>query len=346
MPQHPPTHEAPTLVVGEALTDILVRRDGPRRCSPGGSPANVALGLARLGHPVRLATRVGRDPFGQVLQTHLRRSGVVLTEGSVTDAPTSTATARLDAGGSASYDFDISWELQPAALDPAHTGTAAHLHTGSIAATLAPGADQVLAAVEAARGKATVSYDPNLRPALLGSPAQERPGVERLVALSDVVKASQEDLAWLYPGRNPHEVAYRWACAGPSLVVLTFGADGAFVRWRRGWRDLPTTPVEVTDTVGAGDAFMAGLISGLLRAGLLGASTGTGEPDAVAARARLRRATATTRLDEDLVRALNVAGRAAAFTCTREGADPPTHAELSEWRASSVQKSQASGCPS
>jgi fructokinase len=283
---------------------------------------------------VQLATRVGRDRFGQVLQTHLSGSGVVLTEGSVVDAPTSTAIAHLDGRGAATYEFDISWVLPPAALEPARTGATGHLHTGSIAATLAPGADQVLAAIEAARGRATVSYDPNLRPALLGSPEDERPRVERLVSLSDVVKASQEDLEWLYPGQDIHEVAVRWVRSGASLVVLTLGAGGAQAWWRQGRHELPATPVEVTDTVGAGDAFMAGLISGLLRAGLLGG--GAGEPDGPLPRTRLRSATATTQLHQDLVRALDLASRAAAFTCTRQGADPPTRAEISGWSPAAV----------
>lgn len=329
-PSRTPPSQTPTLVIGEALTDILIGPDSSRRCRPGGSPANVALGLARLGHPVRLATRMGRDPFGQMLQTHLGRSGVVLTEGSVSDVPTSTATARLDANGAADYTFDISWELPPSALDSARTGATGHLHTGSIATALAPGADQVLAAIESARDTATVSYDPNLRPALLGKPGDERPRVEHLVSVSDVVKASQEDLAWLYPGQDLHEVAQLWSRSGPSLVVLTFGAGGSQLWWRQGRFALPAPSVEVVDTVGAGDAFMSGLLSGLLRAGMLGAGGSAGEPDASAPRTRLRTATSTNHPHQDVLRALRLATRAAALTCTREGADPPTRADLKE----------------
>ncbi|MEY9967824.1 fructokinase [Streptacidiphilus sp. MAP12-16] len=326
-----PTPEAPTLVIGEALTDILAGPSGPRRCRPGGSPANVALGLARLDHPVQLATRVGRDGLGQELQSHLRGSGVLLTEGSVVDAPTSSATACLDRRGVATYDFDISWDLPPAVVEVARSGATGHLHTGSIAATLAPGADQVLAAVDAARGRSTVSYDPNLRPALLGSPDEERPRIEHLVSASDVVKASQEDLEWLYPDRDIRRMAFRWARSGPSLVVLTLGAGGAQAWWRQGRYDLPAMPVEVNDTVGAGDAFMAGLISGLLRAGMLGG--GARRSDGPRARTRLRAATATANPRPELVRALFLASHAAALTCTREGADPPTRSEVSDWVA-------------
>ncbi|QMU76735.1 carbohydrate kinase [Streptacidiphilus sp. PB12-B1b] len=310
----------PTLVVGEALTDILVDPGGRRQAHPGGSPVNVALGVARLGHPVQLATRVGTDPFGEALQRHLRDGGVRLTEGSVVDAPTSTATATLDARGAAAYRFDITWSLPPSATAPARTGAVAHLHTGSIATALEPGAAQVRAAVEAARATATVSYDPNIRPPLLRSADGERPGVEALVAAADVVKASDEDLAWLYPGRDPREAAAAWARSGPALVVLTRGAEGATAFWDGGLREVPPIPVRVVDTVGAGDAFMAGLISGLLQAGMLGPGP--------APRARLRAAVGRTRAADEVVAALSLAARAAAVTCTRPGADPPSREQL------------------
>ncbi|MDH6136868.1 fructokinase [Kitasatospora sp. MAA4] len=326
MSRRTPAAEPSTLVIGEALTDILAGPDGRRSAVPGGSPANVALGLARLGHPVRLATRVGGDEHGAVLRRHLGESGVLLTDGSVVDAATSTATAVLGADGAASYRFDVRWSLPPAATDPAATGRIAHLHTGSIAALLVPGAARVLAAVRAARPGATVSYDPNLRPALLGTAAQERPRVEELVALSDVVKASDEDLGWLYPGYDPAEVAAGWARTGPSLVVLTLGAGGARAFWRHGSHPVGPIPVEVVDTVGAGDAFMAGLLSGLLRAGLLGGGRDSPAP----ARDELRVATGADRLPEKVAESLALAARAAALTCARPGADPPRRSELEQ----------------
>ncbi|WP_330350885.1 carbohydrate kinase family protein [Streptomyces sp. NBC_00582] len=319
------TTRLPAVVVGEALVDVIVDRDGPSRSHPGGSPANVALGLGRLGHPVRLATRVGHDDFGHLLQRHLKDSGVELTAGSVVAAATSTATAVLDAAGAARYTFDITWALPKAVEAALIEGPAAHVHTGSIATALSPGAEQVLAALHAVRPSATVSYDPNVRPALLRSPGEERERVERLVALSDVVKASEEDLAWLHPGETPDRTAARWARSGPSLVVLTRGADGAEAYWRHGHRSIAPVPVQVVDTVGAGDAFMAGLVSRLLHAGLLGGGPGT---EAETARAALRRATGTDRLPAILDEAVATAARAAALTCAREGADPPTTAEL------------------
>jgi fructokinase len=313
-----PTAAPSVLVLGEALADVVAAPDGSRRAHPGGSPANVALGLARLGHTVHLATRLGDDGHGRMLRNHLVGNGVLLTKESVEAGRTSTATATLDRDGRASYTFDIDWDLPPRISDQVQAKPPTHLHTGSIAALLAPGAHRVLSAVRSARPRATVSYDPNLRPALLGEPAREQPRVEALVALSDVVKASDEDLAWLCPGQDPDRVAADWLSRGPSLVVLTRGAKGASAYWRRGRHDLAAEQIEVADTIGAGDAFMSGLISGLLAGGMLGAE---GRPELLAA-------TSAEQPAEKIADALTLAMRSAAATCGRVGADPPTRAEL------------------
>ena len=307
-----PAVTTPVLVVGEALVDIVIRPDASSTRHPGGSPANVALGLARLGHPVRFATRIGTDADGASVRSHLERAGVALADGSVVHALTSTATAVLDAGGAASYVFDLVWDLPPIDI----TG-AAHLHTGSIAANLAPGAARVHDVFASARDQATTSYDPNLRPGIIAGPDVERPGVERLVALADVVKSSDEDLAWLYPGEPPASVARRWAAAGPALVVVTRGSEGA-TAWVAGDPDHPVTalprPVQVVDTVGAGDAFMSGLLSALLDKGLLG---GPAERTAL-----------FTMTPKDVLDCLDRATLTSSITCGRAGADPPTRAEL------------------
>jgi fructokinase len=309
------------VVVGEALVDVLPGGPGRTRELPGGSPANVALGLARLGHPVRFATRLGDDRFGALVAGRLRASGVELLPGSVDDAATSTATAVLDAAGAATYTFDLRWRLTERAA-AAVTGSApAHLHTGSIAGSLPPGADTVAGLVRAARAAGTVSYDPNPRPALLGPPGAERDRVERLVAAADVVKASDEDLAWLYPGQDPEQTAAAWAAgAGPALVVLTRGAEGAVAFGRRARTEVAAPRVRVADTVGAGDAFTAGLLAGLRTAGLAG--------PARSARPALASATGGTELAREVVAALALAARVAAVACTREGADPPRAVEL------------------
>ncbi|MEU9132324.1 carbohydrate kinase [Kitasatospora sp. NPDC048540] len=307
---------AEVLVVGEALADVVDSRDS-RRVHPGGSPANTALGLARLGHRVRLATRLGEDEYGAVIRDHLAAGGVALAPGSVGAWRTSSATAVLDREGRATYTFDVHWDLCPRSAGLPAGRDFGHLHAGSVAALLDPGAERVLAMVRGAPADVTVSYDPNLRPALLGSPEEERPRVEGLVALSDVVKVSDEDLGWLYPGADPLEAAASWVRNGPSLVVLTRGALGARAFWRHGRLDVDAVPVEVADTIGAGDAFMSGLVSGLLEGGLLGAG-----------QLQLVRATFGAQPAPALVTALERAARAAALTCARFGADPPTRAEL------------------
>ena len=268
------------LVIGESLIDIVTDASGHTDEHVGGSPANVAMGIARLGHGVDFATCLGRDPRGERIAQRLADQGVELLDGSIGTDPTSTATATLDATGAAAYTFDLHWDLPPVAI-PAETG---HVHTGSIGTTEPPGGDRVIDALARARASATVSYDPNVRPAIMGSLDAVRERVERIVPLCDVVKASEDDLALLYAGQSASQVMARWGALGAALTVVTLGADGvAFRVTGTGEEGLaPTRATGVVDTVGAGDSFMAGLVSGLLSAGLLG------DPGA---RARLKGAT-------------------------------------------------------
>ena len=300
------------IVVGEALVDLVGQR-GSRTfvAHPGGSPANVALGLARLGHPVTLVTRLGADPFGEMVTSHLQASGVRVDADTRPGDRTSLAMATL-AAGSATYDFRIEWDIGD--LVPLSDETRC-LHTGSLATALAPGSGRVVELLERERrqGRATISYDPNVRPALLGAPEQARPGIEDVVGLSDVVKVSDEDLAWLYPGRADEDIAHDWLDAGPGLVVVTRGAAGVLAVSARGMVEQPARPIELVDTVGAGDSFTAGLLDGLAGADLLGGTR--------------RRALAA--VDDPTLRSLlDEASRVAAITCSRPGADPPAKAEL------------------
>ena len=279
---------------------------------PGGSPANVALGLGRLGNPVTLTTRLGRDAFGQMVTAHLEASGVVVDSGPDPREPTSLAIAAL-AAGAASYDFRIDWNV--ASLPPLTIETRC-LHTGSLATALPPGNAAVLDLVrrEHERARVTVSYDPNVRPALLGDAERARPDIERLVALSDVVKVSDEDLRWLYPGERDEDVAHRWLASGPALVVVTRAGEGTFAVSKGIELSRPAVPIDLVDTVGAGDSFTSGLLDGLRRADLIGG----------------QRREALADIDEaTLLSILDEAALIAAITCSRPGADPPTRAELS-----------------
>lgn len=257
----------PVLCLGEALVDI-VERDGVVEGEyVGGSPYNVACGLSRLDHDADLACWVGDDERGRAIEAGAAANGLTLVDGCRGARRTSTAKALLDANGSATYDFDLDWELPSlGALD-----RYAHLHTGSIAATLEPGGTQVVGALRAVSGRATISYDPNARPGIMGSPEAVLGRIEDIIGLSDVVKASDEDIAWLYPGQDADDVLRRWLALGPSLVVMTRGGEGARVLLGDGtFHDVAPRKVQLVDTVGAGDSFMAGMLSGLLDAGLLG----------------------------------------------------------------------------
>ena len=298
------------LVIGEALVDVVHRGDGRIDESPGGSPANVALALGRLGDSAQLLTQLGADAHGAQIRSWLADAGVEVVSSDT--SRTATATAHLDESGSARYEFDIAWSV--ADVSAAREDPAGIVHTGSIAALLAPGADVVRTLLTEMRASSLITYDPNVRPALLPDHARAVVDVESFVALADLVKASDEDLAWLYPGMDPLEAAWSWLQRGPSVIVVTMGASGAFAVSRAGVTRVPGQRVEVVDTVGAGDTFMSALIHGLLMLGL----------DSADARARLRD------IEEDsLAELLRFSARAAAITVSRPGADPPRIGELS-----------------
>ncbi|GGM15379.1 carbohydrate kinase [Promicromonospora citrea] len=306
------------LAVGEALVDQVRRPDGSTADHPGGSIANVALTLGRLGRRVRLATWLGRDERGDLVRGWLAESDVRLVDGSDGAERTSVAAATLDENGSATYDFDLTWQVPDAARPEdggsGDDGPTLAVHTGSIAAMLEPGAGQVRGLLESARSSATTTYDPNARPAIMGDAAEVRPRVEELVALSDVVKVSDEDLEWLYPGTDPVEVARRWQAGTPALVVVTLGGKGAVAVSAGGEVEVQAPRVEVVDTVGAGDSFMGALIDGLWEHDLLGAA----------------RRDALRSVDAATVRTLLEGCVAvAAVTVSRAGANPPRREEIS-----------------
>jgi fructokinase len=309
-------------VLGEAVVDLVEQEPGVFRAHPGGSPLNVAVGLGRLGRRTVLYARLGADAFGPMFRRHLAASGVE-NRGLIAAAePSTLAVASIAPDGGATYDFwtagTADWQWTAAELTGAPGPDAVALHTGSMALEVEPGASAVLDLLrrERARAAVTISYDPNVRLARSGPVQTGRARVETAVGLADLVKVSADDLAWLYPGVPPAEVARRWAAAGPSLVVVTLGAGGALGITARGVAvEVAARPVNVVDTVGAGDAFMSGLLDALAGAGALG-KPALGKPG-------LGDLTVT-----DLESLLEHAALIAAITCSRPGADPPTRAEL------------------
>jgi fructokinase len=301
----PPT----ALILGESLIDI-VRRGKCETEHPGGSPMNVAVGLGRLEMPTTLGTWLGTDDRGQAIRKHLAGSGVHLLPGSDGAEETSTAIATIDDSGSARYHFALSWQLPPVPkwLHPAV------VHAGSIGAVLEPGGAAVVASLKEAHGAATITYDPNVRPAIMGPPDKVSLRIQELVGLADVVKVSEEDLAYLYPDGDIMEEAAHWGEAGPAIVVVTKGKGGAVALTEGGlWVEVPSAAAVVVDTVGAGDSFMAGLIWALGQGGFLGAT-----------RREALRAIGETALRD----VLEQATRIAAFTVGRAGANPPRLAQL------------------
>ena len=295
------------LVVGEALIDIVQHEGQALGEHVGGSPLNVAVGLALLGRRVEFLTWIGDDRRGQRIADYLHDSGVDLAAGSTGASRTATALAELDEKGSATYRFDIEWQISPGSgLAPPLV-----LHTGSIATALKPGCDTVAELIDKHAATSTIAFDPNVRSAFFKDAEEALAQVEAVVARSDVVKASDEDMRWLAPNSSPEQLAARWLALGPAIVAVTFGADGSFAICAAGDERIPAYPAEVVDTVGAGDAFMTGLIDALWDVSLLGGHR----------RERLRGIST-----DALQQVLKVAALSAALTVARPGAALPDRA--------------------
>ncbi|MBA2560881.1 MAG: carbohydrate kinase [Propionibacteriales bacterium] len=309
-------------VIGEALLD-MVQPDpgGAFLAKPGGGPMNIAIGLQRLAHPTALMARLSNGPLGEIVRHHIESNELDLGTCVSTGDQTTLAFASLDEQRRASYEFYVhgtaDWGWTDAELSVFPEGTRA-VHTGSVAAFLAPGADALLRLWQRTRrqGQLLLSFDPNVRPALVGERDDAVARVERFVAASHVVKASDEDLGWLYPDTALPEVLRRWSTLGPELVVMTRGPAGCVATGpSRNPLESSGRVVDVVDTIGAGDAFESGLLSAI-------ADLGRAAPGAV-----------KDVSDGDLTSILDRAITVSAMTCQREGADPPTRVQYDEYSA-------------
>ena len=308
-----PGRQGSALVIGEALVDVVIHPGQEPREIPGGSSANVALGLARLGRDAELHCWIGTDERGKAVRAHLEASGVRLAPGADGAERTSTAQATIGEDRAATYLFDLDWNPpRPVLAD----GQAPLLvHTGSIAAILAPGAATVEQVLRETRATSTIAYDPNARPQLMGEPEDAREIVERLVTLSDLVKCSDEDIAWLYGEDADLETVLRsWLDAGAAVVVVTRGKHGSDVTTASGVRftKIPGD-VAVVDTVGAGDSFMGGILDAMWGLGLAGTEGRS----------------ALENIGLDAVKTiLDHASKVSDVTVSRAGANPPWADEL------------------
>jgi fructokinase len=290
-------------VCGEVLIDIL-----PTGPVVGGGPANTAKALARLGHEVDFIDGISTDAYGVSARKELERDGVGLGLALASDKPTCTATVTLDAAGSASYeflidgtatfDFAVSWLPDPYRYQPQV------LHIGTLVTVIEPGASALYDWAMQVAELAPIVFDPNIRPSVMPDRDLYEAAIEKWAALSAVIKVSDDDLTWLFPGQAIEDVANRWINDGAFLVVVTQGANGLVGFTSDGRVEVPGVKVDVVDTVGAGDTVGAIVVEAMLTHGLV-------------------------ELRGDLLRGvLTRAAAAAAITCSRKGAQPPYKHEL------------------
>jgi fructokinase len=296
------------VVGGEALIDLVQGDTGSLAAHPGGGPFTTARAVARLGRPAAYLGRLSTDRFGQQLQGLLHDDGVDVSLVVHTDEPTTLALAELGAGGSATYRFYERATSAPglsvaAALEAVPEGVEI-LHVGSLGLALEPVASALEAVVERLAGRGLVVVDPNVRPWVIHDVAAYRARMRRVLALSDVVKLSEEDASWLAGGREPVDAVRELLAGGPALALLTRGAAGAVVVTGSSVVPVPAPAVDVVDTIGAGDAFGGGFVAWWH------------EHDA-----------SLDDLDA-AVEATRFACLVAARTCERAGAVPPLRAEL------------------
>jgi fructokinase len=253
------------VVAGEALVDVVLDRFGGLTGHPGGGPYNVARTLARLDQPVAYLGRISTDRFGERLRGQLEDDGVRLDAVVPTAEPTTLALAETDGRGSAIYRFYTAATSAPgltpedalAAL-PERVET---LHVGTLGLVLEPIAHALEAVVQQASDETLVALDPNVRPAVIDDEPAYRERLAKILSRTDLLKASEEDLAWLAPDRDPADAARAFLREGPTAAVVTLGARGAAVVTPSETIAVPAPPAEVVDTIGAGDAFGGGFLA-------------------------------------------------------------------------------------
>lgn len=295
-------------VCGEVLIDLIPGVDGVRVPHVGGGPANTAKALARLGHDVQFIDGISTDEYGVAARKELLDDEVKLDLALTSDKPTCLAIVSLDANGGASYefkidgtatfDFDLKWLPDPSRYKPQV------LHIGTLVTVIQPGADVLYDWAMLVAEFAPIVFDPNIRPSVMSDHDLYEAAVEKWTALSSVIKVSDDDMSWLYPGQKYEDVAKRWINDGAALVVVTRGSNGIIGFTADGSVEVDGAKITVADTVGAGDTVGAIIVEAMIEKGIL-ALTG------------------------DVLKAtLHRAAVAAGITCSRKGAQPPYKHEL------------------
>ena len=295
-------------VCGEVLIDLIPGADGVRVAHVGGGPANTAKALARLGHDVQFIDGISTDEYGVAARKELLDDEVKLDLALTSDKPTCLAIISLDANGGASYefkidgtatfDFNLNWLPDPSRYKPQV------LHIGTLVTVIQPSADVLYDWAMQVAEFAPIVFDPNIRPSVMGDHDLYEAAVEKWAALSSVIKVSDDDMAWLYPGQKYEDVAMRWINDGAALVVVTRGSQGIIGFTTDGAVEVDGAKITVADTVGAGDTVGAIIVEAMIEKGIL-ALTG------------------------DVLKAvLHRAAVAAGITCSRKGAQPPYRHEL------------------
>jgi len=305
---------ASVLVGGESLVDLIVDPTGRIVASPGGGPYNTARAIARLGVPVSFVARISTDRFGREALDRLVADGVAVDTVVATDDPSTLAVAELDTRGVATYRFYTEGTAAPGLTGgdiPAPlSASVGAVHVGTLGLVLEPLAAALEILVGRAAPETLVMLDPNCRPAATPDRRVLVARLERLLARSDIVKVSTDDLAYLRPDVPSDVVVADLLAGGPAAVLLTDGPRDVAIVTGRGIVRLPAARVEVVDTVGAGDAFSGGFLAAWIGAG---------------------RTRADLADDDALHAAVRHGMRVASYTCARAGADPPTAAELADW---------------
>jgi len=310
------------LVIGEALIDLIESREtvGQFQAVVGGANANVALALARRGTSHQFLARISSDRFGGIIKARLESNHVGLDHIVNTNEPTTLAVVSVDASGKPTYNFYINgtadWGWTAAELptiEDIKTLGATTIHFGCLTMAMEPGNHVIEAWAKAAKSQVTISHDINIRAALGFDRQIERTRVERVNAFSDIIKASDEDIEWLYdlaPETDLTAVIRSWIGDSDKIVLLTRGSQGTRIyRGDKHW-DVPARKITVVDTVGAGDTFCANLLGQLQDNGYLGGNN------------------LVALSDDHLTEYVRVAGVAASITCERAGCEPPTAAEV------------------